>query len=153
MTGDLLAADCAEGYSRAVPGVYNYECDGTGVWNSLGGKDLDCQQNTAPGPSGIPQGLLDKGLTFGEIVVIVFVCGIVLAAAMFGVHRRFCAKNHWGAVPSVLRESFLGSSKLPESQLADKDVEARWQAAASCAKPFHAPPAAFLQPLRPLRNG
>ena len=49
-------------------------------------------------------------------------CGVVLAAAMFGVHRRFCAKNHRGAVPSVLRKSFLGSSKLPESQLADKEL-------------------------------
>ena len=155
MAGDTVAAECDEaaGYTRTVQEASNYECDGT-RWTAVG-KGLECRQQTAPapapGPSGIPSQL--KGLTFGEIVGIVFVCGIVLAAAMFGVHRRFCAKNHWGAVPSVLRESFLGSSKLPESQLADKDVEARWQAAASCAKPFHAHPPRFVQPLRPLRNG
>lgn len=134
MDGQKIAASCEEGYERSgnLHRVVNYRCGKNDTWTAVG-EGLDCRRAAAPppapAPGGLPQNLLDAGLSFWQWCGIVFLCGMVLAAIIVGLccrYNRRCAKHT--EIRSLLRQSFLGSENAPGTQLAEANVEARWNA-------------------------
>jgi hypothetical protein len=108
---------CVDGY--VDQGVSKrFWCGADGRW---GGGALQCARPAPSPPGGDRSQVWWLWLGIGTAAIFAVLCCVC----------RKCKQQRRHAVPSVLRESFLGAELLPEAALSAANIDARWVEAAA----------------------